>query len=183
LLLLTRAPLLFVSHPILTSTSGGPSRGTLIMGRYLDEAELAALAEQTRLDLRLIRLDWEPLQELPAGSRTALALQGQAGRPLDGRRIAAYALLPDVYGETALVLRSVIPREVYREGLTTIRSLVLSLLGAGVLFGALTMFLLESALLRRLSRLNREVSDIGLRRDLYSRRAEVTLWPRASAWA
>jgi sensor domain CHASE-containing protein len=34
-LLLPKAPLLIASHPILTSTSQGPSRGTLIMGRYL----------------------------------------------------------------------------------------------------------------------------------------------------
>ena len=54
ILLLPEAPLLVVSHPILTSTARGPSRGTLIMGRYLDDAELASLAEQTRLELRLL---------------------------------------------------------------------------------------------------------------------------------
>ncbi len=172
LLLLPRAPLLIVSHPILTSTSGGPSRGALIMGRYLDGEELATLAEQTRLELRLIRLDQEQLEELPDAARAELALQGEVVRPLDGKRIAAYALLSDVYAKAALVLRSVIPREVYGEGLTTIRSLVLWLLGTGVLFGVVTMFLLEGAILRRLSRLNREVSGIGLRRDLADRVSE-----------
>ncbi len=169
LLLLPEAPLLVVAHPILTSTSRGPSRGTLVMGRYLDAQELAGLAEQTRLDLRLIRLDREQLEELPDESRAALALQGELVRPLDGQRIAAYALLSDVYGQTALVLRSVIPREIYRQGLSGARYLILSLLLAGLAYGAVIIFLLEGTVLHRLSGLSREVSGIGLRRDLSAR--------------
>ena len=131
--------------------------------------ELAGLAEQTRLDLRLIRLDQEQLEELPDESRAALALQGELVRPLDGQRIAAYALLSDVYGQTALVLRSVIPREIYRQGLSGARYLILSLLLAGLAYGAVIIFLLEGTVLHRLSGLSREVSGIGLRRDLSAR--------------
>ena len=172
ILLLSRRLLLMSAQPILSSTSRGPSRGTLLMGRYLDEADIAELAELTRLDLRFFRLDRERLEELPEQSRAALALQGQLVRPLDEKQIAAYALLEDVYGGAALVLRSVIPREIHQQGLTVIRYLVLSVLAAGLVFCFVVMVLLEGAVLRRLSRLSREVSGIGQRRDLADRVAE-----------
>jgi two-component sensor histidine kinase/sensor domain CHASE-containing protein len=168
-LLLSQAPLLVSSRPILTSTFQGPSRGTLIMGRYLDERKVAELAEQTRLELRLFRLDRDALQELPEQARAQLALQGALVRPLDEQRIAAYALLPDVFGGAALVLRSVIPREIHRQGRMSIRDLALSLVGVALFFGALTMVLLEVAVLRRLSGLSRSVTQIGSRRDLADR--------------
>jgi two-component sensor histidine kinase/sensor domain CHASE-containing protein len=173
ILLLPRHPMLISAQPVLTSLSRGPRRGTLIMGRYLDGEELAALAEQTRLELRLVRLDREALEELPGDSRAALALHGELVRPLDEQRIAAYALLPDLFGEAALVLRAVIPRVIHQQGVTVIRYLVLSLLATGLVFCLVVMVLLESALLRRLSRLSREVSGIGQRRDLAERVAEA----------
>ncbi len=172
ILLLSQSPLLVSAQPVMTSLSRGPSRGTLIMGRYLDDVEVAELAERTRLELRFIRLDREPLGELPQESRAALALQGELARPLDEERMAGYALVEDVYGGAALVLRSVIPREIHQQGLTVIRYLVVSLLVVGLVFCFVVMVLLEGAVLRRLSRLNREVSGIGLRRDLADRVAD-----------
>jgi len=169
ILLLPEEPVLIVAHPILTSTSQGPSRGTLIMGRYLGAAELSELAEQTRLELRITRLDRGEPEELPREARDQLLREGRLVRALDRKRIAAYAVLPDVRGQAALVLRSVIPREVYAQGLTGVRYLVLSLFLVGLAFGILVMVLLEAAVLRRLSRLSREVAGIGLRRDLSAR--------------
>src|SRR5262245_54717867 len=47
LMLLPEGPLLVAARPILTSNGDGPSRGTLIMGHYLDTALLQRLAERT----------------------------------------------------------------------------------------------------------------------------------------
>ncbi len=165
IILVPESPLLIVSHPILTSTSRGPSRGTLLMGRYLDGAELAGLAEQTRLELRLSRLDREQPEELPLEARAELLREGLLIRALHQKQIAAYAVLPDVFGEPALVLRSVIAREAYRQGLSGVRYLVVLLFLVGLAFGSAIMVLLEAAVLRRLSTLSREVSGIGLRQD------------------
>src|SRR5438552_1909332 len=45
--------MLIVSRPILTSDYTGPIRGTLIMGRYLDAAEVERLAQVTHLSLTI----------------------------------------------------------------------------------------------------------------------------------
>ena len=169
LLLLPDAPLLVSSHPILTSTSRGPSRGTLIMGRYLDAEEVAELAEMTKLSLRVIRLDREQPEELPAAARSALSRQEEVVHALNARRVSAYALLRDVNGEAALVLCSTSAREIYRQGLTALRYLVFSLFGVGLVFCAAIMALLEGAVLRRLSGLSRGVAGVGSRRDLSAR--------------
>ncbi len=47
-------PILVASAPIVTSGGEGPSRGTLVVGRFLSEDVLAGLAQQTRIDLELL---------------------------------------------------------------------------------------------------------------------------------
>jgi len=48
IILLPEGPALITFQPILTSEGKGPARGTLIMGRYLDTAEIGYLAELGR---------------------------------------------------------------------------------------------------------------------------------------
>src|SRR3972149_7056489 len=50
-LLMGETPMLVAAHPILTSLQEGPALGTLIMGRYFDQAELRALSEAVGLTL------------------------------------------------------------------------------------------------------------------------------------
>src|SRR5206468_5054238 len=56
-ILLPEGPLLVAARPILTSDGNGPSRGTLIMGRYLNSALIAQLGERTHVDLSVQRFD------------------------------------------------------------------------------------------------------------------------------
>ncbi|NJN76667.1 MAG: hypothetical protein HC796_11460 [Synechococcaceae cyanobacterium RL_1_2] len=49
MVLLPEDPLMIASHPILTSEGEGPSRGTLIMARYLDDSMIGDLSDRTRL--------------------------------------------------------------------------------------------------------------------------------------
>jgi signal transduction histidine kinase len=49
--------LLVSSRPILTSQAEGPSRGRLIMGRFLDEAMLELLREQTKINFEVTMID------------------------------------------------------------------------------------------------------------------------------
>jgi len=44
LILIPEGPMLIVSRPILTSYDEGPAKGTLIMGRYYDSAQVACIA-------------------------------------------------------------------------------------------------------------------------------------------
>lgn len=57
ILVLPEGPMLVAAQPILTSERTGPAGGTLIWGRWLDEAQVARLAEVTHLSLAVERRD------------------------------------------------------------------------------------------------------------------------------
>ena len=86
-------------------------------------------------------------------------------RPLDIQSIAGYALLKDIYGKPALILRVDMPREIYSQGRASFLYLVLSLFVVALVFGVVTMVLLEKQVLSRLTLLSQRVSRIGASGD------------------
>ena len=170
IVLLPEGPMLVASRPILTSEEEGPIRGTLMMGRYLAPAEIERLAEITHLSLTVRRFD-DPQMPLDFQAvRSSLSEEEPIFvRPRSEESVAGYALLKDIYGEPALVLRADMPREIYKQGQATISYIVSSLLVVGLASGVATVVLLELQVLSRLARLIRRVRDIGTSGDLSAR--------------
>jgi len=173
-MLLPEGALLVAARPILTSNGAGPSRGTLIMGHYLDTALLARLAERTHVDLSMQRFDTPQLPPDFDAVRSAL-LQGAASvvQPLSNDVIAGYTLVRDIYGNPALLLRVTLPRPIYEQGRVSTQYQLVSLLVVGVVFGIVTLLLLERLVLSRLARLSADVSRIGTSGDLSVRVAMI----------
>jgi len=173
LILLPQGPLMIASNPILTNEEIGPRRGSLIMGRYLDDQRIEALAELTQLNLQVYRVD---NTQLPAKLQTVQSSlseqQSQPSEPpiliqiISRDAIAGYTLLRDIYGEPALLVKIDIPREIYKQGRISLRYLILSLLGLGIVFSLGTLFLLEKMVLSRLARLSTNVQEVGTSNDL-----------------
>ena len=61
------------------------------------------------------------------------------------------------------------PREIYRRGQTSVLYFLISLTLAGLVFGSVTLVLLEKAILSRLTRLGADVTGIGESSDLSAR--------------
>ena len=159
---LAEGPILVASQPILNSRAEGPVQGTLVMGRRLGRDELQQLAALTHLSLVLFNLN-DAL--LPQGLRQIANSLSEsepiAVQPLDGQSIAGYQALKNVYGRPAYLLRVDLPRGFYREGQSTLREFMLSLLGTGLVLCMLTLVLLDRLILSRLRRLNSSVATIG----------------------
>ncbi len=170
LVLLPDRALLAAASPILTSKQHGPAQGTVVMGRFLDAAVVERLAGSTHLDLAVGRLD-DP--DLPADMRQAgQALDGGAvdfAQPLDDLSIAGYTLLPDIAGKPALLLRVTTPRAFYNQGQQSILYFSAFLLGAGLLFCAVVLVLLETIVLSPVARLDRDIRRIGKSGDAAAR--------------
>lgn len=159
---LPEGPMLIASRPILTSEDEGPIRGTLIMGRYLDSEEVSRLAEVTHLSLTLWGLDGPGLPGDIESAKLSLSEDKPIHvQPIGRETVAGYALLEDVYGEPVLILKADMPRDIYRQGQASVSYFVMSLLAAGLLFGGMTVLLLERQVLSRLINLSRRVKDIG----------------------
>ncbi len=159
---LPEGPLLVAALPILTSQDEGPSRGTLIFGRWLDPAETARLAQITQLSLAIQRLDHAPLPADVQAARAALSEQMPVVvRALSEQTVAGYALVNDIYDRPAFVLRAEAARDIYQQGNLSKTYLIALLLGAGIVGYVLIAFGIERLVLSRLARLSENVRRVG----------------------
>jgi PAS domain S-box-containing protein len=170
ILVLPQGPVLIDSRPVLTSNAEGPAAGTMIMGRVLDEDEAIRLGAMTHMPLEIKRLD---AKEMPDDFQLARSRVSQRQpkliRPIDEASIAAYEELDDIYGKPALILRVMLPRTIYRQGLTSLLQILLLLCAAGFVFGAATLFLLERYILSRVADLSENITQIGASGNLAER--------------
>jgi diguanylate cyclase (GGDEF)-like protein len=148
--MLPEGPLLFAARPILTSERKGPTRGTVIMGRYLDAGEVDRLSGITHLSFAPYRVADPHLPDDLVAVRPLLSdEQSILVRPLDKSSIAGYTLLFDVFGQPALLLRVDLPREIYQQGKSSIRYFLswVTIIGLGVV--VLTHWLMGKLVLSR----------------------------------
>ncbi|MEE8413812.1 MAG: ATP-binding protein, partial [Dehalococcoidales bacterium] len=161
IILISEGPIIIVSQPILTSNNEGPARGTLVFGRYLNEAVVTNLTQETLSELTLHPVDSVLTSDLNA----ALSSLIRGDKPvfvqaLDAQNIAAYSLINDIYEKPALVLRIIIPREIYFLGQEAIIFNILAILGVGLVLAGLTMWVVHKQLLVRLALLIKGVTAI-----------------------
>ncbi len=177
ILILEEGLLLISSHPILTSDNEGPVRGSLIMGQYLNDEKIKYLEKQTQLSLSLHPLNdpkiasqlqevAEKLQKREKEFSDEISEAPILVKPLNEEIMFGYALLPDIWGQPAILLQVEIPREIYQQGIKNFRFLILSLLLVGMVFSGGTLFLLEKVVLSRIARLSKDVAEIGSSGDL-----------------
>ena len=169
-ILLSGGPMLVAARPILSSDNQGPSRGTLIMGRFLDQARIQSLSETVQLSLQFQRIN---VPALPADFRQVQAALAPAApavvRALSETSVAGYALISDIEGQPALILRVDLPRDMYAQGQASLRYQSLLIAVAGLLFFVATVLLLEMHVLAPMNELGRQVKKISLAGDLSAR--------------
>ncbi|MBP7692219.1 MAG: PAS domain S-box protein, partial [Anaerolineales bacterium] len=138
LLLLADGPLAIAAHPILTSQDQGPSRGALIVGRYLSPTVLDELARSAHVALAVYRAD-DP--QRPADFDAGQPATDMV-RPLTAGTVAGYDQVLDLFGQPALLIRVDLPRTVYQQGQLTLNYFLgwfggLCLLAGAIIYGVL----------------------------------------------
>jgi PAS domain S-box-containing protein len=88
---------------------------------------------------------------------------------LDGKTLGTYSLIRDIYGKPTLIMRVSIVRDIYEQGKSTTLYFVELLIAAGLIFGLVTLLLLEKTILSRISSLSSRVNFIGKKRDFSAR--------------
>lgn len=155
-------PMIVVSRPIVHTDFSGTPRGVVIMGRYLDAAEVERIAHLTNPSIGFVGVD-DP--SLPAGLLDELQKSPAASpgtiRILSNNEAGGYALLRDVYGNNALILQIVQHRDIYQQGVTTTLLYILIVLASGLSLGVVILFILDRLVLSRIMDLSTQVSGIG----------------------
>lgn len=168
LLMLPEGPVLFAARPITTTKEDAPVRGALLFARYLDSTKVTEIETATQVGVNFQR--WDNLPGDFAEARAALSgADSIFVSPLDENRIAGYVLIRDVYGNPALVLRVVMPRDILAQEKRVQDYLLWVILVVGVAFTAAMFLFLEFSVLLRLKHLSRDFSAIGRRSDFSGR--------------
>lgn len=153
--------LMVASEPILTSQGLGPVMGALLMGRYIDDKEVADLSDTVRLPLAIENLS---NSQLPTDFQKALSLMSEGQplsvQPLSADIVAGYATINGLSGVPVLILRIELPRDIYNQGQQAVFYLSLCLGLVCLVFGSSIMLLMEKVVLTPVAKLDKEAKCI-----------------------
>lgn len=159
-------PALAAFHPVQRSNEKGPSAGTLLIGRYLNAAELNNLTDVTQMKLAV-----QPYYFPPTGFQEIISVAGESVlfRRDGGNFLTALLPFRDIAGNQSLAFSVQIPRTFYRQGIVAKILLIAAISVFGLIFGVLIIFLIEKYILSRLYRLGTALDEIGRRHNLSAR--------------
>jgi PAS domain S-box-containing protein len=106
------------AHPILNSQGQGPSRGVLMMGRFLTQATLDVLAERVQVQFDLLSHDSGRLTSSEKALLSSLAFSASRSRQ-EFRQGFLYQIYPDIENNPVLLLRSLTRGEILAIGKKT----------------------------------------------------------------
>ncbi len=155
---LPEGPLLVSAHPILNSDGIGPSRGTLIFGRFLDKVELNKLSKTTHINLTFDDLD------IFQNKKGPILITPQNSQVING-----WLQLKDIHDQPVVVIKETLPRQIYQQGRATVFNLLAWIIGISVALGLIRIIVLERLVLSPVTKLAKEVNEIGLKANLAGR--------------
>ncbi|NLE94487.1 MAG: HAMP domain-containing protein [Dehalococcoidia bacterium] len=162
---LSQGAMLFSSRPILTTGDGGPSRGLLLMARFLDAQMTDEVCIVTGMPLSISALHVSSLDGAIAPSADAAGYSDIVVTPRGADLIEGSAIVADVYGEPALQVTVSRARDIYAEGQNTLSFFLAIMALSGLLLAVMALVLADRTVFRRLSRLASEVRAIGEQPD------------------
>jgi PAS domain S-box-containing protein len=164
--------MLMAARPILTSAGQGPSRGTLVMGRWLDAEEIGLLAGLLRFKVVVARLD----RAMPAGFEVpaGFLLDVRAGgaraplsmSPVSETTMAGFVPLTGVSGRPVAIARMTKRRDAHIQASRGMGFLAGSLGLVWLLAVGAVWTLTDRVVLSRVSALSRGVKVVGESGDL-----------------
>ena len=161
---LTRLPgghALVAAGPILDNEGEGPSRGAMIMVRYLNEARAAAFEEAALVSVAFTPFEASTLTEgLEAAPFRVHDHEHAIYSQSSGDTIRGFTVLTGLAGQPTLVLSVESPRVFYRQSLLSVRFLIVTVIVVSLTFSVLALGLVERLMLSRLAFLSRRVSHI-----------------------
>ncbi|MFH0878525.1 MAG: CHASE4 domain-containing protein, partial [Lentisphaerota bacterium] len=141
--------------PILTSTEEGPPHGLCMMGRRFNTALINRISHTTDLPLEFAMFsnpgaDMDILAAMFELTQTTNSTHEQPPiliKAKDASTIRGYSLLYDLNNHPVMTLRIKLPRKIYQQGVSALNYVAFSLLGMGLVFGLMIMFLWQKHVL------------------------------------
>jgi signal transduction histidine kinase len=147
--------LIIASSPIRSETGDKLLGGTLIMARYLDAEEIAALSRTVQLPITTTSYS-----QAPDNQKVKAITQASFSEPACTNTIIGYYVLKDLRAQPIVLIGVSIPRSIYVQGVITVNYIDMLLFVSCVVFSLTVALLLEISYLSKLSGLTRQVSDL-----------------------
>ena len=161
-IMLSDGPMLIAARSILTSSQEGPSHGTLLMGRWLNDTHVKRLSELATAPVRIDSLESVKRRHLDGlGSSERKAFVDF----LDAERAEGAFLVDDVYGNPAILCVVEVPRRMTLQGRTSLAYLAAGLAACGIVFAVLAWRLQARLVLDRLLLLVGDVQQAGVTKE------------------
>lgn len=139
IILLPEGITLVSALPILDSLGQKPSRGVLLLGRYVEKSEIVkriAGNDTTNVSIRIYTINETQMpQDFEEASLALSENNLTVVRNLSEEKIAGYTYLKDIYGKPVLLVRVEKEREIYLQGKSYLHLLAMSLIFVGLGFG------------------------------------------------
>lgn len=159
-LLTSRGILLVASRPMITTKREGPIRGTVIMGRFLNEAETTGLAARTHTAMDIWTVHQHGIPDtIRRAFKACIETGGELLEVVDDRTQYAYTVMNDLYGQPAMLLRVHIPREITAQGRVSTRLAT----GCSILGGIFTLLAIWAVMEWRILAPLQKMADHALR--------------------
>ena len=139
---------LVASRPISDTDRTGAVRGAFIMGRRLDDAEIARIGRTTALDVRLEKPGAQPTANLPD------SIEIESDQWLTTRSVVR-----DLYGNPAVIMAVRLEREIDRQRRRTRLTMAGARLAAALVFVGVMLLTMERYVLRRMARIAKFVEQ------------------------
>nr|WP_320161088.1 CHASE4 domain-containing protein [uncultured Methanoregula sp.] len=179
-------PMMIAIRPVFRDPGNHVVAGYFLMGRYIDNKEIARLSSITKLNLEMHpyhdrSMPPDFIRVIPGFNTSSAPFIQRLNNdalvfdaptviePFNSTTLGSYALIRDIYGGPAFILRATIPRDIYAQGKSTSLYFIVLLFASGLIIGLVMLVLLEKTVLSRLGLLSRSVSDIGRTRDFSAR--------------
>lgn len=157
-----KGPLLVASRPIIRSLHLGPVKGYMIMGRFLNEAYMRTLTDQTKVGHRYW-LSQDP--SIPAEFRSIFErLQKNSGlvfEEQDKNMLFVYDVFKGLTNSSDLIIRAEIPRQIMKYAMNTMFFVLIATVLAGFILLLVMFFLLNHVVIAPLGKLTARVVSLG----------------------
>ncbi|MHB1000444.1 MAG: CHASE4 domain-containing protein, partial [Armatimonadota bacterium] len=162
-------PLLIVSHPVYRSDHTGSSNGKLIMGRFLYDYEFRNISALTGHKISIYINNSSRLADGIWVSLDLIENLECMVVPIDGGHLNGYGAVYTNGNIPVPIFKLTMPRNIYGQGILSMRYLLLSLGFVALLFLIFTVWMIEGTILSRLFAINTGVKRIGSTGNISSR--------------
>lgn len=148
-------PMLVAALPILTSRDTGPSLGTFILGRFINENMAKKIAAQTQVDFHInsFTLDTYPdiLTHLNTNKENPFI------KVIDRNHLEVIALFSDITGKQPLIIQTTFHREISNKGYETIHHGIYSTLIVGLSILLMVLLSLKKTIINPITKFTNHV--------------------------